>query len=182
MFGRCLFSRTLHCNGRAIFIGSQGARARLLNLKSGVKALLFLPLTVSVLVIYAFFGKDLVSQIPLLNLSWLGYNIALGPFGDKGAVGILPFIPMLVYVLIHVNYFEEFYFRKNVKRVIIWAFLHIAMGVAIHVALVLLPIGFFYRHIYNKYSVNHSYTLHLATNLVSIGISLSSYFLLPSGS
>jgi len=157
-------------------------RARLLNLKSGVKALLFLPLTVSVLVIYAFFGKDLVSQIPLLNLSWLGYNIALGPFGDKGAVGILPFLPMLVYLLIHVNYFEEFYFRKNVKRVIIWAFLHIAMGVAIHVALVLLPIGFFYRHIYNKYSVNHSYTLHLATNLVLIGISLSSYFVLPSGS
>jgi membrane protease YdiL (CAAX protease family) len=157
-------------------------RARLLNLKSGVKALLFLPLTVSVLVIYVFFGKDLVSQIPLLNLSWLGYNIALGPFGDKGAVGILPFLPILVYVLIHVNYFEEFYFRKNVKRVIIWAFLHIAMGVAVHVALVLLPIGFFYRYIYNKYSVNHSYALHLATNLVLIGISLSSYFLLPSGS
>jgi membrane protease YdiL (CAAX protease family) len=157
-------------------------RARLLNLKSGVKALIFLPLTVSVLVIYVFFGKDLVSQIPLLNLSWLGYNIALGPFGDKGAVGILPFLPMLLYVLIHVNYFEEFYFRKNVKRVIIWAFLHIAMGVAVHVALVLLPIGFFYRYIYNKYSVNHSYTLHLATNLVLIGISLSSYFLLPSGS
>jgi hypothetical protein len=157
-------------------------RARLLNLKSGVKGLLFLPLTVSALVIYVFFGKDLVSQIPLLNLSWLGYNIALGPFGDKGAVGILPFLPMLVYVLIHVNYFEEFYFRKSVKRVIIWAFLHIAMGVAVHVALVLLPIGFFYRHIYNKYSVNHAYTLHLATNLVLIGISLGSFFLLPSGS
>ena len=55
-------------------------RTRLLNLKSGVKALLFLPFTVGVLVIYVFFGKDLVSQIPLLNLSWLGYNIAQGQY------------------------------------------------------------------------------------------------------
>lgn len=157
-------------------------RARLLNLKSGAKALIFLPLTVSMLMIYVIFARDLVSQIPLLNLSWLGYNIALGPFGDKGTFGILPFLPMLVYVLIHVNYFEELYFRKNIKRVIIWAFLHIAMGVAVHVALVLLPLGFFYRRIYNKYSINHAYTLHLTTNLVLIGISLGSFFLLPSGS
>src|SRR5437868_7674550 len=108
-------------------------RARLLNLKSGVKALLFLPLTVSVLVVYVIFVKDFVSQIPLLNLSWLGYNIALGPFGNKGLFAILPFVPLLIYMLIHVNYFEELYFRKNIRLVILWAFLHVAMGVAIHV-------------------------------------------------
>jgi hypothetical protein len=157
-------------------------RTRLLNLRSGASALLFLPLTVTPLVLYAIFAKDFISQIPLLNLSWLGYNIALGPFADNGVYGILPFIPMLVYMLIHVNYFEEFYFRKNIKRVIIWAFMHLAMGVAIHVVFVLLPLGFFYRYIVNKYSVNHAYTLHLATNIVLVAIAVSSYFLLQAKS
>jgi hypothetical protein len=154
-------------------------KTRLLNLKSGAKSLLFLPLTVSALMAYVIFAKDFVSQIPILNSSWLGYNIALGPFGNKGVSGILPFIPMLVYMLIHVNYFEEYYFRKNVKRVIIWACMHLVMGVAIHVVLVLLPLGFFYRHVFNKYSVNHAYSLHFATNLVLVGIAISSYFLIP---
>lgn len=154
-------------------------KTRFLNLKSGAKSLLFLPLTVSALMAYVIFAKDFVSQIPILNSSWLGYNIALGPFGNKGVSGILPFIPMLVYMLIHVNYFEEYYFRKNVKRVIIWACMHLVMGVAIHVVLVLLPLGFFYRHVFNKYSVNHAYSLHFATNLVLVGIAISSYFLIP---
>jgi hypothetical protein len=82
-------------------------------------------------------------------------------------------------MLIHVNYFEEFYFRKNVKRVIIWALMHVAMGVPVYVALALLPLGFLYRRIFNKYGINHAYALHLATNLVLIGLSISSYFLIP---
>jgi hypothetical protein len=81
-------------------------------------------------------------------------------------------------MLLHVNYFEELYFRKDVKRVIIWALLHIAMGVAIYVALALLPLGFFYKFIRNKYDVNHAYTLHFATNLVLIMVSLTAYVFL----
>jgi membrane protease YdiL (CAAX protease family) len=153
-------------------------KIRLSNLKSGHKALIFLPLTVSLLIIYVFFATNFLSKIPILNLSWLGYNIAIGPFADQGVFGILPFVPLLIYMLIHVNYFEEFYFRKNVKRVIIWALLHIVMGVAVYVVIVLLPLGLFYRYILNKYSINHAYTLHFVTNLVVIGISVSSYFLL----
>ena len=153
-------------------------KTRLSNLKSGYKALIFLPLTVSVLVIYVIFAMEFLSNIPILNLSWLGYNIVIGPYADQGVFGILPFIPLLIYMLIHVNYFEEFYFRKNVKRVVIWALLHIVMGVAVYVVIVLLPLGFFYRYILDKYSINHAYTLHFATNLALIGISVSSYFLL----
>jgi membrane protease YdiL (CAAX protease family) len=163
--------------GPSILLAKE-TKTRLSNLKSGYKALIFLPLTVSVLVIYVIFAIEFLSNIPILNLSWLGYNIVIGPFADQGVFGILPFIPLLIYMLIHVNYFEEFYFRKNVKRVVIWALLHIVMGVALYVVIVLLPLGFFYRYILNKYSINHAYTLHFATNLVLIGISVSSYFLL----
>ena len=163
--------------GPSILLAKE-TKTRLSNLKSGYKALIFLPLTVSVLVIYVIFAMEFLSNIPILNLSWLGYNIVIGPYANQGVFGILPFIPLLIYMLIHVNYFEEFYFRKNVKRVVIWALLHIVMGVAVYVVIVLLPLGFFYRYIVDKYSVNHAYTLHFATNLVLIGISVSSYFLL----
>ena len=163
--------------GPSILLAKE-TKTRLSNLKSGYKALIFLPLTVSVLVIYVIFAMEFLSNIPILNLSWLGYNIVIGPFADQGVLGILPFIPLLIYMLIHVNYFEEFYFRKNVKRVVIWALFHIVMGVAVYVVIVLLPLGFFYRYILDKYSINHAYTLHFATNLVLIGISVSSYFLL----
>ena len=163
--------------GPSILLAKE-TKTRLSNLKSGYKALIFLPLTVSVLVIYVIFAMEFLSNIPILNLSWLGYNIVIGPFADQGVFCILPFIPLLIYMLIHVNYFEEFYFRKNVKRVVIWALLHIVMGVAVYVVIVLLPLGFFYRYILDKYSINHAYTLHFATNLVLIGISVSSYFLL----
>jgi membrane protease YdiL (CAAX protease family) len=163
--------------GPSILLAKE-TKTRLSNLKSGYKALIFLPLTVSVLVSYVIFAMEFLSDIPILNLSWLGYNIVIGPYADQGVFGILPFIPLLIYMLIHVNYFEEFYFRKNVKRVVIWALLHIVMGVAIYVVIVLLPLGFFYRYILDKYSINHAYTLHFATNLVLIGISVSSYFLL----
>ena len=163
--------------GPSILLAKE-TKTRLSNLKSGYKALIFLPLTVSVLVIYVIFVTEFLSNIPILNLSWLGYNIVIGPFADQGVFGILPFIPLLIYMLIHVNYFEEFYFRKNVKRVVVWALLHIVMGVAVYVVIVLLPLGFFYRYILNKYSINHAYTLHFATNIVLIGISVSSYFLL----
>jgi membrane protease YdiL (CAAX protease family) len=163
--------------GPSILLAKE-TKTRLSNLKSGYKALIFLPLTVSTLVIYVIFAMEFLSNIPILNLSWLGYNIVIGPFADQGVFGILPFIPLLIYMLIHVNYFEEFYFRKNVKRVVIWALLHIVMGVAVYVVIVLLPLGFFYRYVLDKYSINHAYTLHFATNLVLVGISVSSYFLL----
>ena len=150
-------------------------KTRLSNLKMGAKGLIYLPLTVLLLVMFVIFAMNFLSSVPILNMSWLGYNIAIGPFGDQGLFGVLPFLPLLVYMLLHVNYFEEFYFRKDVKRVIIWALLHIVMGVAVYIALALLPIGFFYKFIRDRYDINHAYTLHFATNIVLIVISVSSY-------
>lgn len=153
-------------------------KTRIMNLKAGVRSLVFLPLTIGGLVAYVLFAMDHVSSIPILNWSWLGYNIALGPFADSDSyLGTLPFIPLLVYMLVHVNYFEEMYFRKNVVMVVVWAFLHVAMGVAVHVALVLLPLGFLYYRIYKKHGVNQAYALHFVTNTVLVALSVGSYLL-----
>jgi ABC-type sugar transport system permease subunit len=80
--------------GPSILLAKE-TKTRLSNLKSGYKALIFLPLTVSVLVSYVIFAMEFLSDIPILNLSWLGYNIVIGPFADQGVFGILPFIPLL---------------------------------------------------------------------------------------
>jgi hypothetical protein len=97
-------------------------RKRLMDLKAGLKSLVLLPLTIGWLVAYILFAMDFFSQIPVLNWSWLGYNIALGPYADTGVFGVLPFVPMLVYMLIHVNYFEELYFRKSARLVVLGPF------------------------------------------------------------
>jgi membrane protease YdiL (CAAX protease family) len=156
-------------------------KSRLRDLRSGLRSLVFLPITIGGLVAYVLFAAGPLARIPVLNWSWLGYNIALGPFATTGVLGILPFVPMLVYMLIHVNYFEEMYFRKNVKLVIIWAFLHIAMGVAVYVVFALLPLGFLYQRLYFKRGLNHAYALHFVTNLGVVGMALIS-FLLPQSS
>lgn len=151
-------------------------KTRLQNLRQGIRSLVWLPLTIGGLLAYVVFAMGYLSEIPILNWSWLGYNIALGPSADQGLYGVLPFVPMLVYMLIHVNYFEEMYFRKSVPLTILWAFLHVAMGVAVHVALALLPVGLFYKYIYKKYGINHAYALHFATNIIVVGVSIGSYF------
>ena len=151
-------------------------KPRLKNLKNGLRSLVYLPLTVGILMAYVVFAAGFLSNIPVLNWSWLGYNIALGPSADQGLWGVLPFVPMLIYMLIHVNYFEELYFRKNIPLTIGWAFLHVAMGVAVHVALALLPVGLLYKYIYKKCGINHAYTLHFATNIIIVSVSIGSYF------
>jgi membrane protease YdiL (CAAX protease family) len=99
----------------------------------------------------------------------------VGPYADQGFTGILPFLPFLIYTFIHVNYLEEYYFRTNLKRVVIWAFLHMLMGVSVSVALMLLPLGLFYKYIYDKYGVNCAYALHFSTNITILLISIVSF-------
>ena len=152
-------------------------KKRLSNIKQGARSLVWLPLTIGGLVAYVVLAMDLLATIPVLNWSWLGYNIALGPSADQGLLGVLPFVPMLVYMLIHVNYFEELYFRKNALSTVAWAFLHIAMGVPVHVALALLPLGFLYKHVYKKHGVNHAYALHFVTNMAVVALSVGSFFI-----
>ncbi len=100
-------------------------KKRLRHLKRGINSIKYAPLSFGILFAYVIFAYDFVETIPILNWSWLGYNIAFGPFADEGLFGIIPFVPLLVYMFIHINYVEEMYFRKSRKMVVIWAFAHI---------------------------------------------------------
>ncbi len=151
-------------------------KKRIVDLKKGLRSMKYAPIAYGILFAYIFLAFEYVDQIPFLNWSWLGYNIAFGPFADQGFWGIVPFIPLLVYMFIHINYVEELYFRKSKKMVVVWALIHIAMGIKIHMALVLLPIGFLFKYIYDKKGLEHSYAMHFATNVLIV-ISLFFSFL-----
>jgi len=149
-------------------------KTRFRDLKEGISSVKFAPISFGILAVYVLFVYDFVENIPILNWSWLGYNIALGPYAEQGFWGIIPFIPILLYMFIHVNYYEELYFRKSKKMVVVWALMHIAMGIKIHLAIVMLPIGFLFKYIYDKKGIRHSYAMHFATNiLVVIALVLS---------
>jgi hypothetical protein len=143
-------------------------KKRINDLKIGINSIKYAPIPFAILFAYIILAYNLVDTIPILNWSWLGYNIAFGPFADQGLWGIVPFIPLLVYMFIHINYVEELYFRKSKKMVVVWAFTHIAMGVKIHMAIVLLPIGFLFKYIYDKKGINHAYAMHFATNVLVV--------------
>jgi len=143
-------------------------KKRIYDLKKGIKSIKFAPLTFGIVLGYVFLVYPYVDSIPVLNWSWLGYNIAFGPFADEGLLGILPFIPILIYMFIHINYVEELYFRRSKKMVIIWALVHIAMGVKVHMAIMLIPVGFLFKYIYDKKGLTHSYAMHFATNILIV--------------
>ena len=52
------------------------------------------------------------------------------------------------------------------------------MGVSVSVVIMLLPLGFFYKYILDKYGVDYAYALHFSTNMTILLISIVSFLLL----
>jgi membrane protease YdiL (CAAX protease family) len=52
--------------------------------------------------------------------------------------------------------------------VLVWAFAHVAMGIKLHMAILLIPVGFLFKYIYDKKGLNHSYAMHFATNILVV--------------
>ena len=65
-------------------------KKRILDLKAGLGSMKYAPVAFGILVVYILFAFEFVDQIPILNWSWLGYNIAFGPFAEQGMLGIIP--------------------------------------------------------------------------------------------
>ncbi len=140
-------------------------KKRVLDLVKGARSIIYAPISFGILVAYLVLVYPYAEKIPILNWSWLGYNIAFGPFADYGFWGVVPFIPLLLYMFVHINYVEELYFRKSKKMVLVWAAAHIAMGIKVHMAIMLIPVGFLFKYVYDKKGINHSYAMHFATNI-----------------
>ena len=74
-------------------------KKRIKDLKLGIGSIKYAPIPFAILTAYVLFAFEYVDQIPILNWSWLGYNIAFGPFAEQGMLGIIPFVPLLLYML-----------------------------------------------------------------------------------
>ena len=57
-------------------------KKRIADLKSGISSMKYAPAAFGILIVYILFAFEYVDQIPILNWSWLGYNIAFGPFAE----------------------------------------------------------------------------------------------------
>ena len=73
-------------------------KKRIKDLKIGISSMKYAPIAFGILTVYVLFAFEYVDQIPILNWSWLGYNIAFGPFAEQGMLGIIPFVPLLLYM------------------------------------------------------------------------------------
>ena len=58
-------------------------KKRLFDLSKGIKSIIYAPISFGVLILYIVFAYPFVDKIPILNWSWLGYNIAFGPFAEE---------------------------------------------------------------------------------------------------
>lgn len=143
-------------------------KRRIIDLKKGVRSMVYAPAAFGIMITYLVLVYPYMKDVPVLNWSWLGYNIAFGPFAAEGFWGIVPFIPLLVYMFIHINYVEEYYFRKSKKMVLLWALAHIAMGIEVHMAIMLIPVGFLFKYVYDKKGIQSAFAMHFATNIMIV--------------
>ena len=58
-------------------------KKRIRNLKIGRNSIKYAPISFGILFVYVLFVFPYVDEIPILNWSWLGYNIAFGPFAEE---------------------------------------------------------------------------------------------------
>lgn len=153
-----------------IFIALPEIPQRIKSFRRGVKGLKYTPLVLLVLLGSAIGAFIIAEALPILKWGWLGYNIIFGPFGGKSINEIEAVVILIIALLgcFLFNYWEEKDFRKNYPLVTLWALLHLIMGIPIWGVIPIFCSGLFYKHIYDKYSVDHAYVAHFTTNAALI--------------
>jgi len=151
-------------------------------LKDGWKGLAFLPVAVVILYSMLYVALKLAEIFPVLNWGWLGTNIVAAPLIDVATASettgmnlisfltIIGFAITIVFLCLIANYYEEEGFRSTYKSVVIWALLHLIMGIPIYALIPIFCLGIFYKFVHDKYSLNHAYTLHFSTNVTVVAL------------
>ena len=165
---------------------------RLRSLKAGLRALIYFPVVWIVLIISLVSAVYVSEVFPILKWGWLGYNIVTAPvsevvsdkitdpsmtIGFENTILFIGIFIIIIYACLLCNYYEEAMYRDSLLSVVIWALLHLIMGISLFMVIPLFFIGIIYKYIYDKYSVDHSYCLHFFTNMSLIGIMAIIFFL-----
>jgi hypothetical protein len=150
----------------SIFIAIPEIPQRVKSFRRGAKGIKYTPLTLLVLLGSAIGAFLLAEALPILKWSWLGYNIIFGPPGGEEGIGIETAVILIIVLLgcFLLNYWEEKNFRESYPLVALWALLHLIMGISLWAVIPIFCSGLFFKHIYDKYSVDHAYVAHFTTN------------------
>jgi hypothetical protein len=141
-----------------------------------LKSLLYLPLL--------YIPKLLCEQaLRYANISWLNFSISLRSWGSEALgtqyvtdwVTFFLVLAFFMFLMVSMNYYEEWYFRKSWYLVPIWALLHLVLGFSnfsVGEFIILLGMGVAFKLIYDKDGIEVSYPTHLFINFATVFVAL----------
>ena len=167
------------------FLGFRELPERFRSLCRGCKGFLYSPIAFMIGLFTLTISIYAADMFSFLKWGLLGYNIVAFPLMDSSAEAgttdlfaqILSFaflfVSMLAMMLL--NFWEEKYFRASYNLMAIWTFIHLIMGTTLYALPPIFCQGLVFKHVYDKYSVDHSYAAHFGTNIMFVLLA----FLLP---
>jgi hypothetical protein len=144
---------------------------QIIALKKGWKGMMYSPVAIVILLCSSIIVLEITKFFPILYWGWLGYNIILGPnLNASYMIVVLLFAYFLTFIF---NYYEEsLTFRKGWKNVVLWAVLHMIMGIPAFAVIIIFTVGIFYKYLYSRKGREMTYVTHLFTNYILLTILL----------
>lgn len=157
---------------------------RLEDIRKNYKSIGYIIITTPVLIGTATFAIWLSDLIPILKWGLLGSNIAVAPASDSvtaiqnssqeipiwNLIQFSVFIIVLVAAITLFNYIEELEYRDSYKSVVVWALLHLFMGIPLFAVIPIFSVGIIYKMIKDRKGLGPAYVAHLFTNMVLVSI------------
>lgn len=135
----------------------------------GIAGLKYVPISLTVLFSTAFPFYFLAEVLPFLQWGLWGFNIATLMVMESEGTNVLFVILSILFLgllMLVFNYYEEdTWSRENNWNVLIWALLHLVMGIPIWAVFPIMATGFVYRQVFLKKSQEEAYVSHLFTNV-----------------
>jgi len=167
------------------FLAFRELPERFRSLRRGCKGFFYSPIAFMIGLFTLAISLYVAEKFSFLKWGLLGYNIIafplMGSSAEAGTTGLAAQILSFAFLFISIlaimlfNFWEEKYFRDSYKLVVIWTFTHLIMGTALYALPPIFCQGLIFKHVYDKYSVDHSYAAHFGTNIMFVLLA----FLLP---
>jgi len=142
-------------------------KERLKDLVRGIRGILFVPATVSILFIYTAF----LVYFGIVTSDAKGHVLTY--FTEKFGVSMVVFTVIACLLL---NYYEEKYFRGNVLAVAAWAVLHLTVLVPPVFIPALFLDGLVYKKIKDAFGLETAYAAHFFHNMCILGFLVYSIY------
>jgi len=146
-------------------------KERLKDLVRGIKGVLFVPVTMSIVFAYAAFLVCIAPQ------AVVGGHV-LTYFGRRFGVPMIVFAAIVCLLL---NYYEEKYFRDSVLDVAVWAALHLLALVPPTLIPAIFFMGLVFKKIKETYGLETAYAAHFFHNVCILGLLTYLTYFCPLG-